>query len=93
MAAVGAVLGNTGIPVQQRVARHAHVVKPDLPIVHAVQAGLQPSTSPRLSRRAYTADQLVLNFKQLHTHTLLWQTLLAGASPSDLTAHGDAGPE
>ena len=27
-------------PVQQGVARHAHVVEPELPIVHAVQAGL-----------------------------------------------------
>ena len=40
-AAVGAVLRHAGVPVQQRIARHPHMVEPQLPIVHSIQTGLQ----------------------------------------------------
>ncbi len=40
---VGAVLGDVGVPVEQRVARHAHVVEPDPPVVDAVQPDLVPA--------------------------------------------------
>ncbi len=39
-AGVGAIWRHAGIAVQQRIASHAHIVEPDLAIVHTIQARL-----------------------------------------------------
>jgi len=67
-AAVGAILCHTGIPVQQGIAGHPHVVEPDLAVVHSVQPclrkrsgahphssnGCQPWSEKRQPRRLMT---------------------------------------
>ncbi len=42
-AGVGAVGRDLAEPVEQRLARHPHVVEPDPPVVDAVEAGLGPA--------------------------------------------------
>ncbi len=46
-AGVGAIWRHAGVAVKECVPRHAHVVEPQLPVVHAVQARLGSSRQVR----------------------------------------------